>query len=237
VFIVHSKLPFANEEIAAFKKAEHGHVVFVTMLSEGFNEPSIDCICLLRPTKSPVLMVQTIGRGLRLYKGKDECLVLDYGQVIVNCGFPEEPYIRSKKISKKLEIYPCPKCLTYIKEMPCYKCGYQPPKVVRDAEKNLTINPYFIDIPKRGERWVVIKNVTINEKYVSKAGNRCVLMLFEDTNGWKYHKYFPNTSWGHCQLFDWKKKIFPLLKGEKMSMFIEKNDKGFNDVKEVRLGT
>ena len=38
----------------------------------------VDALLLLRPTQSPVLFQQQIGRGLRLYKGKDSCLVLDF---------------------------------------------------------------------------------------------------------------------------------------------------------------
>jgi hypothetical protein len=40
--------------------------------------PSVDTLLLLRPTQSPVLFQQQIGRGLRLAKGKESCLVLDF---------------------------------------------------------------------------------------------------------------------------------------------------------------
>jgi len=38
----------------------------------------VDTLLLLRPTQSPVLFQQQIGRGLRLAPGKDSCLVLDF---------------------------------------------------------------------------------------------------------------------------------------------------------------
>jgi superfamily II DNA or RNA helicase len=47
------------------------------VLTEGFDEPSIDCIMLARPTKSKVLMFQCIGRGLRLWPTKEDCLLID----------------------------------------------------------------------------------------------------------------------------------------------------------------
>jgi hypothetical protein len=47
------------------------------VLTEGFDEPSVDCIVLMRPTKSPTLYTQMIGRGTRLFPGKADCLVLD----------------------------------------------------------------------------------------------------------------------------------------------------------------
>ena len=47
------------------------------VLTEGFDEPSIDCVMLARPTKSKVLLYQCIGRGLRLWPTKEDCLVID----------------------------------------------------------------------------------------------------------------------------------------------------------------
>jgi len=47
------------------------------VLIEGFDEPSVNCIVIVRPTKSRSLYIQMIGRGTRLYPGKTDCLVLD----------------------------------------------------------------------------------------------------------------------------------------------------------------
>lgn len=49
----------------------------IGVLSEGFDEPSVSCILFARPTKSASLYIQMVGRGLRLYPGKKDCLVLD----------------------------------------------------------------------------------------------------------------------------------------------------------------
>lgn len=48
------------------------------VLTEGFDEPSIDCVIMARPTKSATLYIQSVGRGLRLWPGKENCLVLDF---------------------------------------------------------------------------------------------------------------------------------------------------------------
>lgn len=45
--------------------------------TEGWDDPEVDCIVWARPTQSRALFQQSIGRGLRLYPGKAECLVLD----------------------------------------------------------------------------------------------------------------------------------------------------------------
>ena len=47
------------------------------VLTEGFDEPSVDCIIIARPTQSAGLYQQMLGRGTRTYPGKTDCLVLD----------------------------------------------------------------------------------------------------------------------------------------------------------------
>ncbi len=53
-------------------------LVTVDLFNEGIDLPMVDTLLLLRPTQSPVVFQQQIGRGLRLAPGKDSCLVLDF---------------------------------------------------------------------------------------------------------------------------------------------------------------
>jgi len=53
-------------------------LVTVDLFNEGIDLPMVDTLLLLRPTQSPVLFQQQIGRGLRLAPGKESCLVLDF---------------------------------------------------------------------------------------------------------------------------------------------------------------
>ncbi len=48
------------------------------LYTEGFDEPSIDAVCVLRATKSRPLYAQMIGRGTRLFPGKRDLLILDF---------------------------------------------------------------------------------------------------------------------------------------------------------------
>jgi len=48
------------------------------VLTEGFDFPAVDCILMTRPTKSHTLYTQCVGRGTRIYEGKENCLVLDF---------------------------------------------------------------------------------------------------------------------------------------------------------------
>ena len=47
------------------------------ILTEGADMPGIDCVLLMRPTKSRNLFAQMIGRGMRKSAGKSDCLILD----------------------------------------------------------------------------------------------------------------------------------------------------------------
>jgi superfamily II DNA/RNA helicase len=63
------------------EKLARGEVcVLVTcdLYNEGVDLPSVDTLLLLRPTQSPVLFQQQIGRGLRLHETKQTCLILDF---------------------------------------------------------------------------------------------------------------------------------------------------------------
>ncbi len=48
------------------------------LLTEGWDCPSVDCIIVLRPTKSRSLYCQMVGRGTRLHPGKTHLLLLDF---------------------------------------------------------------------------------------------------------------------------------------------------------------
>lgn len=59
------------------KNGETQVVVNCMVLTEGFDEPSVECVVVARPTKSRSLYIQMIGRGTRKAPGKDHCLILD----------------------------------------------------------------------------------------------------------------------------------------------------------------
>lgn len=67
-----------DEVLSRFKQGELRALVNVGVLTTGFDAPQTDCIVSLRPTKSPVLWQQIMGRGMRLAGGKKSCLLLDF---------------------------------------------------------------------------------------------------------------------------------------------------------------
>jgi len=68
-----------QETLAWFADSPKGCVLLNSMLlTEGYDEPSCDCIVVLRATKVRALFVQMVGRGTRLCGGKQNLLLLDF---------------------------------------------------------------------------------------------------------------------------------------------------------------
>lgn len=66
-----------SERLDAFKRGEFPVLVNCGVFTEGTDIPNIDCILLARPTQSRSLLIQMIGRGMRLHPGKKNCLIID----------------------------------------------------------------------------------------------------------------------------------------------------------------
>jgi hypothetical protein len=52
-------------------------IVNVGVLTEGFDEPSVEAIILAKPTRSALLYTQIVGRGTRIFPGKENCIIID----------------------------------------------------------------------------------------------------------------------------------------------------------------
>ena len=67
--------------LAAFSRGEIDILCNCATLTEGYDEPSIACVILARPTLSAALYTQMVGRGTRLAPGKTTCVVIDMHDV------------------------------------------------------------------------------------------------------------------------------------------------------------
>lgn len=98
------------------------------VLTTGFDAPKTDMLILLRPTQSPVLYVQMIGRGMRISEGKEDCLVLDFAGNIERHGAVDmiKPKPQGKKVSQPPPMKECPKCfeIQFAGIKKC-KCGFE----------------------------------------------------------------------------------------------------------------
>jgi superfamily II DNA or RNA helicase len=67
-----------KEKLERFARREFQLICNSMLLTRGYDEPSIDCVVMLRPTKSQTLYFQAIGRGTRIHPGKENLLLLDF---------------------------------------------------------------------------------------------------------------------------------------------------------------
>lgn len=75
-----------NSQLERFRAGSLKYLCNVNVLTTGFDAPNIDCVALVRPTMSPGLYYQMVGRGFRLHPGKTDCLVLDFGGNVLRHG-------------------------------------------------------------------------------------------------------------------------------------------------------
>jgi DNA repair protein RadD len=106
------------------------------ILTTGFDHPGLDLIALLRPTLSPGLLVQMVGRGTRKADGKDDCLVLDFTSTIRRLG-PIDTLTVDRRPGKKgapdaakisdVRAKECPTCksLAALNAQTCAFCGHE----------------------------------------------------------------------------------------------------------------
>jgi superfamily II DNA or RNA helicase len=64
--------------LKAHQAGDYQFLCNVGIATEGYDDPSISCVAIARPTKSRALYTQMCGRGLRIFDGKPDCLLIDY---------------------------------------------------------------------------------------------------------------------------------------------------------------
>lgn len=92
--------------IDKYKKFKIPVLINVLTLTTGFDVPATDCIMVCRPSKSRILFEQILGRGLRLFKGKSDCLLIDIQDIskshdLMDVSAVFEMKIRSGETYKK----------------------------------------------------------------------------------------------------------------------------------------
>jgi superfamily II DNA or RNA helicase len=124
-----------------YKRMRSGSIpvlISVGVLTTGFDEPSVECLLLLRKTLSRSLHEQMIGRGLRISPetGKEKCIVIDQARNCLVHGVPElidgyeldPPKDKKKRGEADPRLKVCPACSNYSTDPKrCDNCGYEFP--------------------------------------------------------------------------------------------------------------
>lgn len=120
-----------DRAIKAFKDGKTRLLFNAMLLTTGFDYPSIDCLVMLRPTKSTGLYVQIMGRGLRQDGVKQNTLVLDFAGNVERHGPIDQIKVKNKSgKGEGVSVAPvkeCPDCheLVHTSVMICPGCGHQ----------------------------------------------------------------------------------------------------------------
>jgi superfamily II DNA or RNA helicase len=70
--------PDRRQKLQSFANWDFDVLSNAMLLTEGFDDPGIDCVIVLRPTRSRPLYAQMVGRGTRILEGKQNLLLLDF---------------------------------------------------------------------------------------------------------------------------------------------------------------
>lgn len=208
---VHSKMEEDRDQVLLdSKRGKYKCVVNVDILTTGYDDPEIDLIAMLRPTQSPILHIQSLGRGMRIAKGKDHCLVLDFAGNVMRLGPINDVQIHQKGESVggggPMMKY-CPSCdgCLYLAAKVCPYCGYEYPvaekimptastaeiiRTVKDPVKKINwhdVTNVFYQIHKKTGRPDSMK-VSYSTK-TNKMFHEFVLYEYEGYAGHKAHSW------------------------------------------------
>jgi len=179
-------------------------LVNVNVLTTGFNVPSTDLIALLRPTESPGLYVQAIGRGMRIAPGKADCLVLDYAGNALRHGPIDAVTVKEKGDGEGVPpAKECPECHAIIAAglRYCPYCGHEfpPPEIkIQTVHKEAPLLKSQIE-----PEWVAVDSV---DMFVHKKPGK------PDSVRLEYR----------CGMMTYKEWIFPEALSERASYFFVK---------------
>ena len=109
-----------------FDKGEIPALVNVGCLTTGWDAPRLDCIALMRPTKSLSLFLQMVGRGLRLHPDKADTLLLDFGSNLERFG-PIDTAQPPRKRKVEIRTKVCEGCceIVSVYARKCKGCGFE----------------------------------------------------------------------------------------------------------------
>ena len=139
-FVCGETLPFQRDEaLRRFRAGELKYLCNVNVLTTGFDAPNIDCVALVRPTLSPGLYYQMVGRGFRLHPDKTDCLVLDFGGNVLRHGPVDAIRLADSESNGNGEApaKECPACHALIAAgyATCPECGHEFPERQRSKHE------------------------------------------------------------------------------------------------------
>lgn len=170
-----------NGIIEGAKKGLYDSLINVNVLTTGINIRPIDCVVMLRATKSCSLFIQCVGRGMRTDNLKEDLLILDMAENFKRFGGIENPRIRAKSCKKDDEDNKkvgseeaknkiCPICgmAHYPSTAKCKKEDGGCDHIFFNHKSNITM----VSTPKQ-KVWTEPSMVMFIKDYVTRTGKKC----------------------------------------------------------------
>ena len=180
-----------NEVARDFENGDITVVCNVGVLTTGVDW-DVRCVILARPTRSEILYVQIIGRGLRTAPGKSDCIILDHSDTTLRLGLVtdikhdslDDGRIKAANEARKERLpKECPKCafVKPVKVHVCPSCGFKP----EAFNKIETANGELMEILRGGKKQ--------KPTMLDKLGFYSQLLRYSRdkgySDGWAYHSY------------------------------------------------
>lgn len=160
---VTGKTPTAERDrlIEQYRRGQLRALTNANVLTVGFDVPDTDMLVMLRPTQSPGLFVQMVGRASRIAPGKINALILDFAGNTMRHGPVDQIEAWTPRLSEKDGDAPskaCPECDTIVATAVrmCPTCGYEFQFEVKHHEARASDAPILsTDLTPRIERHAV----------------------------------------------------------------------------------
>lgn len=172
-----------------FRAGEARALVNCQVFTTGFDAPNVDAIIMLRPTCSPGLHVQMIGRGSRLSPetGKENCLILDFAGNLLRHGPIDQIGVSAGRSSSgkkgKAPFKRCPECeeALPIGTTECPECGYEFPEPEIKHDQVASDAPVLST--EQRPRELEVERVTFKRwKKTGKPDSVCVSYYIKDSD-------------------------------------------------------
>lgn len=182
------------------------------VLTEGFDEPTLSCAVLARPTKSITLYIQMGGRVLRPSPGKSDAFIIDHSGAIYRHGKLSDPYTwtldekgtvdkdaKAEQAVREKTNITCRECsAVYQGQLVCPECGHTPERYGRFVDSKVGDLVAIDDVkrapnPRNPGRFEQVKWFNMFLAYAEQKGYR---------RSWAHHKF-------KAKFGDWPPNDFP----------------------------
>lgn len=183
-----------------FKEGITQILVSVAVLCEGFDEPSCNAAIIARPTKSKALWVQMCGRALRIFPGKEDAFLLDFGDNNKRFGLSTESYdtplCPKHKKAEEIPVKQCPNCSAVLPIFAqiCPHCGFE--FVAEEKELPDTLPQFGEIFSKEQQRQIGYLRGQLLRAYKAERNIARVTWLFREQYG-----FTPELHWYKDAIF------------------------------------